>query len=98
MDVKERLKAYILEKVKKETTVNKPYYIIRWSGLAELAQYYGCDLLQIIDEMVDAGLIKKALIPTKTGRKLLAICLPERATSKKARNIIQDFETFMKKQ
>jgi hypothetical protein len=96
--VKEMLKAYILEKVKKETTDSKPYFILKWSGLAELCKAYGEDLLKIIDEMEAQGLIKKALIPTKDRqKKLLAIYLPNRIISNKAKNLIQDFENFMKK-
>jgi hypothetical protein len=98
-DVKEALKAYILEKVKKETSDSKPYFIVKWSGLAELAKHYSLDLLQIIDEMESQGLIKKALIPTRKDRrkKILAIYLPNRIISNKAKNIIQDFESFISK-
>ena len=98
-NVKEALKAYILEKVKQETSDNKPYFIVKWSGLAELAKHYRFDLLQIIDEMEEEGLIKKALIPTKKDRKkkLLAIYLPNRIISTKAKKIIQDFESFISK-
>ena len=48
--------------------------------------------------MVSQGLLKKALIPSKKDKtkKLLAIYLPNRQVSSKAKSIIKDFENFIK--
>ena len=98
--VKAKLEKFILEKVKQGTTVDKPYFILKYSGMHELCKSYGFDLLEIIDDMHSKGLIRKALIPTKRkdekGKpiKILAIALPENLLSKKAKNLIEEFENF----
>ena len=93
--ITKKLIQFILKKVEENTTPQRPYYILKWSGLTELCNAYGKDLLKIIDYMAEQKLIKKALIPTKTGKKkLLAIALPNRITSKKAKNLLQEFEEF----
>jgi hypothetical protein len=62
-----------------------------------LAKSQGYDLLELIDELCNDGLLKKALLPTRSGKKLLALALPERAVfTKKAKNILKDFEEFVK--
>jgi hypothetical protein len=94
MDIKEKLIKFILKKVEENTTENRPYYILKWSGLSELCRTYGYDLLKLVDLMVERGLIKKALIPTKSGKKILAIALPHRIKSKKTKNLIEEFENF----
>jgi hypothetical protein len=97
---KERLIKFILKKVKENTSLDKPYYILKWSGLFELCKSQGFDLLNIIDDMASQGLIKKALLPTKKkdkqGKpiKLLAIALPDMIVSKKAKNILDEFNSF----
>jgi hypothetical protein len=98
--IKEKLMKFILEKTRENTSVEKPYFILKWSGFFELCRAYDQDLLEIIDKMADKGLIRKALIPTKkkdkNGKpiKLLAIALPENLISKKAKSLIEEFENF----
>jgi UDP-galactopyranose mutase len=96
MDKKELLKKFILHKVEVSTNEDKPYFIVRWSGLNELAKSLGYDLIEVIDEMVDDKLIKKALIDTKKG-KALAIYLPKYQTivSRKAKEILKEFKEFI---
>jgi hypothetical protein len=99
-DIKKGLKQFIVEKVKESTSEERPFFIVKWSGLYELTKSYGIDLLKLIDEMEQEGLIKKALLPTKKGKnKILAICLPERAKigSKKAKMIMNEFQEFLKR-
>jgi hypothetical protein len=96
-NIREELKKFIVEKVKQETSLDKPYFIVKWSGLFELARTYGVDLLELIDSMEKEGLIKKALLPTKNKKKLLAIYLPDRAVSNKAKNLLKEFQSFLKK-
>ena len=98
--IKERLIKFILKKVAENTTIDRPYYVIKWSGLTELARSQGYDILEIIDEMHQQGLIRKGLIPTKKkdkeGKtiKLLAIALPDRLLSRKAKEMLEEFENF----
>jgi hypothetical protein len=96
MEQKEQLIKFILNKIEKETTNEKPYFILRWSGLYELTRSMGYDLLSLIDEMHNRGLIKKALIPTKKGKKLLAVALPSRILSDKSKKIFKEFQEFLK--
>jgi hypothetical protein len=91
-EVKEKLIAFILEKLKKETSSNKPFYFIRWSGLYELCKQNGFDLLELVDEMVDKGLIGKALI-----KKKLAIYLSEYKPYVQRKKIFKEFEEFLSK-
>jgi hypothetical protein len=95
---KELLKKFIIEKVAKETSEQRPYYLVRWSGLFELAKSQGFDLLKIIDELVEENKLRKALIPSKKNKKekLLALYLPNRIISKKQKQIISEFEEFIK--
>jgi len=97
-DIKEQLMEFILQKVKQETSKDKPYFILKWSGLAELCKAYGQDLLEIVDTMVERGLVKKALLPSKKDKKkkLLAIYLPNMITSDKTKKILNEFESFIK--
>ena len=89
--MKEALKAYILEVVKKNTSNEKPFFFIRWSGLADLAKVYHYDVLNLIDELVAEGKLKKALIKGK-----LAVYLPNVNVNFKAKKLRQDFESFLK--
>ena len=91
MNVKEKFKNYILKKVYENTTSEKPYFFIKWSGLYELARHYQLDLLQIIDELVSENRLKKALI-----KKKLAIYLPQYTPSKKLKQMKNEFEEFLK--
>jgi hypothetical protein len=93
-DIREKLVAFILEKVRKETTPDKPYYFIRWSGLFELCKNYGIDLLNLIDYMVDKKLIGKALI-----KRRLAIYLLDNKPyiQNKTKTIFKEFEEFLNK-
>ena len=95
-DVREKLMRFILKKVREETTIDRPYYIIKWSGLFELCKVHNQDLLEIIDQMVEKGLLKKALIPSKKNKKvkLLAVALPDRVLTSKAKNLLKEFEAF----
>ena len=95
-DVREKLMRFILKKVREETTIDRPYYIIKWSGLFELCKAHNQDLLEIIDQMVEKGLLKKALIPSKKNKKvkLLAVALPDRVLTSKAKNLLKEFEAF----
>jgi hypothetical protein len=98
-NIREDLKKFIIEKVKKETSPDKPYFIIKWSGLFELTRAYGVDLLELIDSMEKEGLIKKALLPSKKNRsqKILAIYLPNMVIPNKTKNLLQEFQDFLKK-
>jgi hypothetical protein len=89
--IKEALKNYVVELVKKNTSDDKPYFFIKWSGLPELAKQYGLDILDIIDELANEGRLKKALI-----KKKLAIYLPNRTISQKAKILKNDFERYLK--
>jgi hypothetical protein len=91
-EIKRQLKAFILEKVKASVTPEKPYFFVRWSGLYELCKYYNIDLIELIDEMHNQGLIKKALI-----KKKLAITLPDIEISQKVNKILKEFEEFLKR-
>jgi len=91
MDIKEGLKNYIIELVKTKTNEKNPWFFIRWSGLSELCQIYGYDVIDLIDELASEKKIKKALIKGK-----LAISLPTYA-NKKVRSLKQEFEEFLKK-
>jgi len=96
MDQKKLLKEFILKKVKESVSIDKPYFVIKWSGLFELCRSMNEDLLAIIDEMDKEGTIRKALIKTKKGRKLLAITLPELSISTKNKQLLKEFLEFMK--
>jgi hypothetical protein len=89
--LKEKLKLYILEKVKQSTSDDRPYFFVKWSGLFELCKIYGQDLLVLIDEMVAEGNLKKALIKGK-----LALYLPSVTVNTKAKKIKDEFENFLK--
>ena len=89
--MKEQLKAYIVELVKRSTTSDKPYYFIKWSGLPDLVKSYGYDILKLIDELVVEGKLKKALIK---GR--LAVYLPNVNVNQKTKQLKKDFENFLK--
>jgi len=89
--MKEALKKFIYEKVKQATTPERPYYFIRGTGLRELCQSYGIDILELIDEMTKEGLVKKALINNK-----LAIYIYRPINRKKLETIQKEFEQFLK--
>ena len=95
--MREELKKFILEKVKANTNPNKPYFVIRWTGLAELCQAYGYNVVELIDELVKDKKLKKALLQGKK-TKMLAVYLPEYSVyvSKKTQNIMSEFEKFLK--
>jgi len=93
---KELLKKFILKKVKESVTVERPYFIVKWSGLFELCRSMNEDLLDIIDTMDREGLIRKALIRTKSGKKILAITLPELSISNKNKQLLKEFLDFVK--
>jgi hypothetical protein len=96
---KKQLKAFILQKVKNSTSPDRPYFIVKWSGLNELAKALGYDLLEVIDEMCKENVLKKALIPSKDRKtKLLALYLPSIPISKKAKDIMQEFQKFINKE
>ena len=97
-DVKDQLKKFILKKVRESVSIDKPYFIIKWSGLFELCRSMGQDLLEIIDQMDQEGIIKKALIKTKKGRKLLAVTLPELPVSSKNKKLLEEFLEFVKEE
>ena len=90
--IKEDLKDYIVELVKKNVSIDRPYFFIRWSGLSELAKQYGLDILELIDELHNEKRIRKVLIKNR-----LAITLPEYTVSKKVKQLLNDFEQFRKK-
>ena len=95
---KELLMEFIIHKVKEATTLEKPYYFVKWSGLFELARSMGYDLLEIIDNMVDRGLLKKALIKTKKGgKKVLAIYLPQYDPAVSKSKLLKEFQEFIEK-
>jgi hypothetical protein len=93
-EIKEKLVAFILEKLRKETSPTKPFYFIRWSGLFELCRQYEIDLLKLIDDMASRGLIGKALI-----KKKLAIYLLEYKPyiQGKTKKVFQEFQEFLDK-
>jgi len=93
---KELLKKFILKKVKESVTAEKPYFIVKWSGLFELCRSMSEDLLDIIDTMDREGLIRKALVRTKSGKKILAITLPELSISNKNKQLLKEFLNFVK--
>ena len=97
-DIKQALKMFIIQKVRDNTSSEKPYFVIKWSGLYELTKAYNIELLSLIDEMEKEGLIRKVLLPSKKNKqhKFLAICLPENVSSKKTRLMINEFEAFQK--
>jgi len=88
MDTREALKRFILQKIQENTSIDRPFYIIKWSGLHEMCKSLGVDLLELIDQMHEEGLIRKALLPTKKGKKILAVTLPKYSTSSKAKKLI----------
>jgi len=92
--IKEALKQYIIELVKQKTNKANPFFFLKWTGLSELTKLYGVDLLELIDEMVEEKLIRKALIKGK-----LAVYLPENAPyiNKKLQVLKNDFENFLRK-
>ena len=92
--IKEALKQYIIELVRQKTNETNPYFFLKWTGLNELTKVYGFDLINLIDEMVEEKLIRKALIRGK-----LAIYLPENAPyiNKKLQTLKNDFEKFLRK-
>jgi len=92
---KELLKKFILKKVKESVTPERPYFIVKWSGLFELCRSMNEDLLDIIDTMDREGLIRKALIRTKSGKKILAITLPELPISNKNKQLLKEFLDFV---
>ena len=96
-DIKQQLMEFILHKVKQETSKDSPYFILKWSGLAELCKVHGYDLLEIVDTMVELGLVKKALLPSKKDRKkkLLAIYLPNMVITEKTKKLLREFESFI---
>ena len=92
--VKEDFKRFLLEKIKENTNPQKPYYILKWTGLFELARSLGLDLVEIVDQMAKEGIIRKALLPTKTGKRLLAVALPEYSLSSKSKALLEEFLKF----
>jgi len=88
---KEQLKDYIVDLVKRSTSKDRPYFFIKWSGLPDFAKTYGFNIIDLVDELVAEGRLKKALIK---GR--LAIYLPEFQISKKVKQLQEDFERFLK--
>ena len=91
-NIKDALKNFIVEKVSKETSLpDKPYFFVRWSGLYELCKEYHLDLLELIDELVSEGKLKKALIKGK-----LALYLPSVTVNTKAKKMKNEFENFLK--
>jgi len=95
--VKEDFKRFLLQKIRENTSLQKPYYILKWTGLFELAKSLGLDLIEIVDQLANEGVIKKALLPTKGGRKLLAVSLPEFALSSKSKALLEEFLKFQGK-
>jgi hypothetical protein len=91
--IRENLKSFILQKVRESTNKDKIYFFVKWSGLFELCRSYNENLLQLIDEMVEQGFLKKALIKGK-----LALYLPEYSemVNKKTRTLKSEFENFLK--
>lgn len=92
MSIKEQIKEFILAKVKKETSKDRPYYFIRGTGLSELCEKYGLNVLEIIDELYKEGKVKKALIHGK-----LAIFIHKPIDKKKLANIEKEFQEFISK-
>ena len=89
-EIKQQLKQFIIKKVRENTTEEKPFFFLKWSGLYELCKNYNVDLIKLIDEMTKEGLIRKALIK---GR--LAIALPDKSIlSKKNKAILKEFKEF----
>jgi hypothetical protein len=78
--------------LKKETSPDRPFYFIKWSGLFELCQRYEINLLKLIDEMVSKDMIGKALI-----KKKLAIYLSEYKPYVQKKKIFKEFEEFLSK-
>jgi hypothetical protein len=90
--IREDLKDFIVEKVKSSVSPDRPYMFVRWSGLYELCKAYHLDLLELVDELCREKRLRKALIKGK-----LALTLPNMAISKKAREIVEEFQKFIEK-
>ena len=89
-EIKQQLKQFIIKKVRENTTEEKPFFFLKWSGLYELCKHYNVDLIKLVDEMAEEGLIRKALIKGK-----LAIALPDKSIfSKKSKAILKEFKEF----
>ena len=89
-DLKEALKEFIIEKVKQTIRPDRPFMFVKWSGLHEICKYHGFDLLELIDELCQEKRLKKAIIRNK-----LAITLPNMITSKKASELMKEFQKFI---
>jgi len=91
-NVKDQVKKFIVKKVKDNVSPDRPYFFIRWSGLYELCKSYNLDLLKLIDEMHEEGLLRKVLIRGK-----LALTTPElaRTANKKTKAILEEFKQFI---
>ncbi len=90
MDIKEKIKDFIVEKVSRETSVNRPYFFIRGSGLRELCQRYNLDLLKIVDELHKERRLRKGLI---NGRLVIYIHQP--VDKRRLAKIESEFESFL---
>ena len=93
-DVKEKFMQFVLQKVKENTSNSKPYYFPKWSGLPEMARELGLDFLEIVDEMHERKMIRKAIFKTRSGKRILALSLPNLTISKKVRALLEEFENF----
>ncbi len=92
MDVKAKLMAFIVEKVRTTTSPDRPYFYVRGSGIKELVESYNLDLLKLIDEMVKKRMIKKGLV-----RKRLVLYIYQPVNKKRLESVKQEFEKFLNK-
>ena len=91
MDIREKIKEFIIEKVRKNTNEDRPFFFVRGSGLHELCKAYSLDLLEIIDELAKEKKIYKGLVNGK-----LVLYLHRPLNKKRLYNIKQEFEEFIK--
>ncbi len=90
--MKEKIKSFILEKVRNSTTPDRPYYFVAGSGLKELADSYGYNILELIDELVKEKRLYRGLINRK-----LVIYIHRPLNRKRLEEIQDEFEKFLNK-
>ncbi len=89
-DIQEKLKQFIYQLVKENTSPEKPYFYIRGSGLSELCQKYQQNLLNLIDQMVKEKIVKKGLV---NNRLVLYIYQP--INKRRLEQIDKQFREFL---
>ncbi len=91
VDVKTKLMKFILQKVREKTSPDRPYFFIKGSGLKELVEAHGLDLLKLVDEMAKLKMLRKGLV---RGRLVLYVHQP--VNRKRLQKLEEEFESFCK--